>query len=103
MKNNGLSCNVMIGEKWWWQRVGGRFGLGPEQGDWAYIDKIGIGLAHTTDTDSPGFVTPGNVIVVLFDVPEGFFNQVKPNQPLAGEGIIRLNNIPLQWEMQFPQ
>jgi hypothetical protein len=101
MKTNKLPCVLLIDEKWNWRRIGGRFSLGPETGNWAYAGD-GIGFAHTT-LDVPNFALPGNLIAVLFNVPERFLQQISPSETLAGEGIIRLSNVRLQWEMRFPQ
>ena len=108
--NTNLSCTVMLGYvsdgsdlgyHHWWQRVAGRYRLGPRSGWWAYFGN-GIILSRTTDMNNPLVELAVNHLLVLSGVSQNFAEKMLSLEIIRGFGRHFTTNEDISWEMKFP-
>jgi hypothetical protein len=108
--STNLSCDIEIGHVrignkdgyYNWKKIGGRLDLRDEDGNWMYLQNVGVSVCSTADTNNPYFYDDGNYLVVLYNVPDRFAEKLGCGEYFYGDGKITSTNEDVRWKMWYP-
>lgn len=109
-EGTGLSCDIEIGYKktnkgsweWKWSRIGGRFDIGDDNGNWLHNPTNGITLVSTSVPSDPYWNNPANWLVDFDNVPDRFAEKLSCGEYFFGEGRMFLTEEKVRWKMWYP-